>query len=242
MKQDACNMMPQTQAAATLAVDAVLFDLDGTLVDSVADLYLGVCGMLRDLGRPEIPVEDVRAYVGRGMHNLVKRVLAGSLDAIDDPAPAPQHAVDSFRKHYAEANGKHATCYPGVIEGLQMLKAKGIPMAVITNKPDAFTLPLVEQLGLAGFFDVVVGGDRFPRQKPDPMPLIWTCGRLGVAPRNTLFVGDSVNDFLAGRAADCHVYLLPYGYNEGKDVRELACDAIVPTVACAAERIVKRQS
>ena len=78
MKQDACTMMPQTQDARTLAVDAVLFDLDGTLVDSVADLYLGVCGMLRDLGRPEIPVEDVRAYVGRGMHNLVKRVLAGS--------------------------------------------------------------------------------------------------------------------------------------------------------------------
>ena len=158
MKQDACTMMPQTQDARTLAVDAVLFDLDGTLVDSVADLYLGVCGMLRDLGRPEIPVEDVRAYVGRGMHNLVKRVLAGSLDAIDDPAPAPQHAVDSFRRHYAEANGKHATCYPGVVEGLQMLKEKGIPMAVITNKPDAFTLPLIEQLGLGGFFDVVVGG------------------------------------------------------------------------------------
>ena len=102
MKQDACNMMPQTQAAATLAVDAVLFDLDGTLVDSVADLYLGVCGMLRDLGRPEIPVEDVRAYVGRGMHNLVKRVLAGSLDAIDDPAPAPQP-----RRADPGAEGRH---------------------------------------------------------------------------------------------------------------------------------------
>ena len=237
-----CTMNNPNQAIQTLAVDAVLFDLDGTLVDSVADLYLGVCGMLRDLGRPPIPVEDVRAYVGRGMHNLVKRVLAGNLEASEDPTPAPQHAVDSFRHHYAEANGKHAACYPGVVEGLEMLKAKGIPMAVITNKPDAFTLPLIEHLGLGGFFDVVVGGDRFPRQKPDPMPLIWTCGRLGVAPRNTLFVGDSVNDFLAGRAADCHVYLLPYGYNEGKDVRELACDAIVPTVASAAERIVKRQS
>ena len=226
----------------TLAVDAVLFDLDGTLVDSVADLYIGVCGMLRDMGRPELPVESVRAYVGRGMHNLVKRALADSLEASEDPSPAPQDAVDSFRRHYAEANGKHATCYPGVFEGLAMLKDKGIPMAVITNKPDAFTLPLIEQLGLGGFFDVVVGGDRFPRQKPDPMPLIWTCGRLNVAPRHTVFVGDSVNDFLAGRAADCHVYLLPYGYNEGRDVRELACDAIVPTVASAAQRIIKRPS
>ena len=241
MSQESCVSVPVLDDQ-TLAVDAVLFDLDGTLVDSVADLYLGVCGMLHDLGLPPIPVEDVRAYVGRGMHNLVKRVLAGSLDASDDPAPAPPHAVDSFRRHYAAANGKHASCYPGVVEGLQMLKAKGIPMAVITNKPDAFTLPLIEHLGLSGFFDVVVGGDRFPRQKPDPMPLIWTCGRLGVAPRHTLFIGDSVNDFLAGRAADCHVYLLPYGYNEGKDVRELACDAIVPSVASAAERIVKRSS
>ena len=225
-----------------LAVDAVLFDLDGTLLDTVADLHAAVCGMLRDLGRPELPVESIRAYVGRGMHNLVKRVLADSLDAVDDPTPPPADAVDSFRRHYARENGLNAQCYPGVIEGLQSLKAQGLPMAVITNKPDAFTLPLLEQVGLAGYFDVVVGGDRLAKPKPDPMSLIWTCGRLGVVPGNALFIGDSVNDFLAGRAAGCHVFLLPYGYNEGRDVQELDCDAIVPTVDFAAQRIRNRSN
>ena len=220
-----------------LDVEAVLFDLDGTLLDTVADLHAAVCGMLRDLGRPELPVEAIRSYVGRGMHNLVKRVLADSLDAIDDPTPAPEAAVESFSRHYARENGRHAQCYPGVIDGLKALKAKGLPMAVITNKPEAFTLPLLELSGLAGYFDVVVGGDRLPKVKPDPMALIWACGRLGVVPGKTVFIGDSVNDFLAGRAAGCQVFLLPYGYNEGRDVQELDCDAIVPTVDFAAQRL-----
>ena len=171
------------------------------------------------------------------MHNLVKRVLADSLDAIDDPTPAPETAVESFSRHYARENGRHAQCYPGVIDGLNALKAKGLPMAVITNKPEAFTLPLLELSGLAGYFDVVVGGDRLPKVKPDPMALIWACGRLGVVPGKTVFIGDSVNDFLAGRAAGCQVFLLPYGYNEGRDVQELDCDAIVPTVDFAAQRL-----
>ena len=102
-----------------LDVEAVLFDLDGTLLDTVADLHAAVCGMLRDLGRPELPVEAIRSYVGRGMHNLVKRVLADSLDAIDDPTPAPEAAVESFSRHYARENGRHAQCYPGVVDGLK---------------------------------------------------------------------------------------------------------------------------
>ena len=125
----------------------------------------------------------------------------------------------------------------GIETALKALKAKGLPMAVITNKPEAFTLPLLELSGLAGYFDVVVGGDRLPKVKPDPMALIWACGRLGVVPGKTVFIGDSVNDFLAGRAAGCQVFLLPYGYNEGRDVQELDCDAIVPTVDFAAQRL-----
>ena len=93
---------------------------------------------------------------------------------------------------------------------------------------------------LAEFFQTVVSGDDLPRRKPDPMPLVWTCGYLGVSPVDALFIGDSVNDFLAARAACCRVFLLPYGYNEGRDVRELECDAIVPSIVSAAERIHSR--
>jgi phosphoglycolate phosphatase len=223
-----------------IAVRAVLFDLDGTLLDTIPDLHAAACAMLRDLGRPELSLETVSHYVGRGIPNLVKRVLAGSLVAADDAAAVPPQALDSFRRHYAHENGRQASRYPGVIEGLEALKAKGLPLAVITNKAAAFTLPLLEMSGLAPYFEVVVSGDLLPRQKPDPMPLVWACGRLGVSPTEALFIGDSVNDSLAGRAAGCHVYLLPYGYNEGRDVQELDCDAIVATVEAAAQHISYR--
>ena len=226
----------------TVDVRAVLFDLDGTLLDTVPDLHAAVCAMLADLGRPALPEEAVRSYVGRGIANLVKRALAGSLDVAEDDAPAPPDALASFRRHYARENGRRTQFFPGVREGLEAIRAAGLPMAVITNKAEAFTRPLLEMTRLAEFFSVVVSGDNLPRHKPDPMSLVWTCGRLGVSPTDALFIGDSVNDFLAARAACCRVFLLPYGYNEGRDVRELDCDAIVPSIISAASLIRHRAS
>ena len=219
------------------AARAVLLDLDGTLLDTALDLHAAACAMLRDLGRPELPVAAIRAYVGRGIPNLVKRVLAGALEAADDPAPPMPEALASFRKHYARENGRNASPFPGVMQGLATLKAKGFPLAVITNKAEAFTLPLLHSTGLAPFFDCVVSGDVLPRAKPDAMPLVWACGRLDVSPADTVMVGDSVHDFQAGRAAGCRVFLVPYGYNEGRDVRDLDCDAIVQTLEDAAQRL-----
>ncbi|MDR0379493.1 MAG: phosphoglycolate phosphatase [Candidatus Accumulibacter sp.] len=223
-------------------VRAVLFDLDGTLLDTVPDLHAAVNATLADLGRPALPEDAVRRYVGRGMVNLIKRVLADSLDAANDDTPAPPDALDRFRLHYARENGRRTRFFDGVREGLETIRAKGLPMAVTTNKPGMFTRPLLEMTALAEFFQVVVSGDDLPRVKPDPMSLVWTCGRLGVSPADALFIGDSVNDFLAARAACCRVFLLPYGYNEGRDVRELDADAIVPDIASAAERIRNRKS
>jgi len=223
-----------------LEAAAVIFDLDGTLLDTIPDLHAAAAAMLRELGRPELSLEVIKSYVGRGIPNLVKRVLADSLAAADDDTSPPAAALESFRRHYANENGRQATLYPGVIAGLEMLKAKGIPLAVVTNKGGAFTLPLLKSSRLAPYFEVVVSGDLLPKAKPDPMPLIWACGRLNVSPANAVFIGDSINDFRAGRAAGCHVFLLPYGYNEGRDVQELDCDAIVPTVENAAQRISYR--
>ena len=211
-------------------IRAVLFDLDGTLIDTLPDLHAAACAMLNDLGRPPLPLESIRAYVGRGIPNLIKRVLANSLHVAEDPNPPPPEAVASYRRHYAHENGRNAKVYPGVLEGLASLRAQGVPLGVVTNKADTFIQPLLEQTGLSGYFEVLVGGDRLPKVKPDPMPLVWACGRLGVSPAETLFIGDSINDALAARAAGCPVFLLPYGYNEGRDVQELDCDAIVETV------------
>ncbi len=225
-----------TETSECLAVRAVLFDLDGTLLDTVPDLHAAVSAMLADLGRPPLPLDAIRSYVGRGIGNLVKRALAGALD-VDEAAAPPADALASFKRHYARENGRTATLYPGVIDGLEAMKKMALPLAVITNKASAFTLPLLELTGLAAYFDVVVSGDVLPRIKPDPMALVWTCGRLDVSPADALFIGDSINDFRAARAAACHVFLVPYGYNEGRDVHELDGDAIVPTIAAAALHI-----
>lgn len=218
-------------------IRAVLFDLDGTLIDTLPDLHAAACAMLNDLGRPPLPLESIRAYVGRGIPNLIKRVLANSLHVAEDPNPPPPEAVASYRRHYAHENGRNAKVYPGVLEGLALLRAQGVPLGVVTNKADTFIQPLLEQTGLSGYFEVLVGGDRLPKVKPDPMPLVWACGRLGVSPAETLFIGDSINDALAARAAGCPVFLLPYGYNEDRDVHELDCDAIVESVRDAVKLI-----
>ena len=217
--------------------DLVLFDLDGTLIDTLPDLHAAACAMLNDLGRPPLPLESIRAYVGRGIPNLIKRVLANSLHVAEDPNPPPPEAVASYRRHYARENGRNAKVYPGVLEGLASLRAQGVPLGVVTNKADTFIQPLLEQTGLSGYFEVLVGGDRLPKVKPDPMPLVWACGRLGVSPTETLFIGDSINDALAARAAGCPVFLLPYGYNEDRDVQELDCDAIVESIRDIAEMV-----
>ncbi|MDR2451022.1 MAG: phosphoglycolate phosphatase [Candidatus Accumulibacter sp.] len=223
-------------------VRAVFFDLDGTLLDTLPDLAAALNAMLADLGHPALPEESVRRYVGRGVGNLIQHALADSLDAAKDDAPVPVDALAGFRRHYARENGRRTQLFPGVREGLRAIRRMDLPMAVITNKAAMFTGPLLEMTGLAEFFPLVVSGGDLPRHKPDPMSLTWACGRLGVSPAEVLFVGDSVNDFLAARAACCRIFLLPYGYNEGRDVRELDCDAIVPTIADAAHLIRKRTS
>ena len=153
-------------------IRAVLFDLDGTLIDTLPDLHAAACAMLNDLGRPPLPLESIRAYVGRGIPNLIKRVLANSLHVAEDPNPPPPEAVASYRRHYAHENGRNAKVYPGVLEGLASLRAQGVPLGVVTNKADTFIQPLLEQTGLSGYFEVLVGGDRLPKVKPDPMPLV----------------------------------------------------------------------
>ena len=219
------------------AVKAVLLDLDGTLLDTVLDLHAAANGMLRELGRPEVSIETVRSYVGRGVPNLDKRLLAGKIEAADDPAPPPVVALEVFQKHYHVTNGRYAAVYPGVIEGLQQLAAKGLKLACITNKAEAFTTPLLERSGLRPHFQAVVAGDTLPRQKPDPMQLTWICGHFDLKPHELLLIGDSKNDAKAARAAGCPVFIVPYGYNEGEDVHKLDCDAIVATVEEAVAHI-----
>lgn len=224
---------PAAVPSPRLRARAVLIDLDGTLLDTVADLAAATNLMRVELGLSPLPESTVASYVGKGAEILVHRALGGGLDArVDDALHARGHAA--FLRHYALENGRHARVYAGVHEGLEAMRAKGLVLACVTNKPQAFADPLLERCGLAPHFALVLGGDALPRRKPDPMPMVHAARRMGVDPAHAVAIGDSVNDALAARAAGMRVLAVPYGYNEGRDVRSLEVDAIVDSLLEAA--------
>ncbi len=221
-----------------LAVKAVTIDLDGTLLDTIPDLAVAANRMLAALGREALDVELIRTFVGKGIERLVERTLAGRIDGVVDPALMTR-AMAIFEPLYVEVNGRHTTIYPGVKEGLDKLRAARFPLACVTNKSARYTLPLLEHVGLAAYFEHVVAGDTLARKKPDPAPLLHACQALEIAPRQMLMIGDSLNDTQAARAAGCPVFCVTYGYNEGHDVRDLDSDALVDSLLEAAALIEK---
>ncbi len=224
--------------AFPLPVKAVIIDLDGTLLDTIPDLAAAANMMLAEMGRPGLPVEVLRTFVGKGIPRLVERALAGSIDGHAEPV-VMEHALPLYERCYEAVNGRHTTVYPGAKEGLEQMQAQGYPLACVTNKSARFTLPLLESMRLTGYFAEIVAGDALPRKKPDPLPLTHVCERFGIAPRDMLMIGDSLNDAQAARAAGCPVFCVDYGYNEGRDVRELDIDAIVSSLYEASRLIQK---
>ena len=213
--------------------DAVMLDLDGTLVDTLGDFSAALNGMLTELGLAAQPLAsaDVEPMVGKGSEHLIRCALAhvmGPQADLDAHYPA---AWQAYQAHYLRINGQHSALYPGVAEGIACLRERGLPLACLTNKPLAFARDLLERKGLLGHFAQVFGGDSFERKKPDPLPLLRTCQALGTAPARTLMVGDSVNDALAARAAGCPVVLVSYGYNHGRPVKEVDADGYVDSLA-----------
>ena len=202
-----------------LDIDAVMVDLDGTMVNTLGDFAESLNRMLADLGLPAIAAESIEPMVGKGSENLIRSVLA-HVGAADVDALYPR-AWQRYEHHYLALNGQFADLYPGVREGLQALRAMGLRTACLTNKPLSFAQPLLAAKGLDGFFDCVFGGDSFPRKKPDPMPLLETCKALGSQPARTLMIGDSSNDAQAAHAAGCPVVLMTYGYNHGQPITEV---------------------
>jgi phosphoglycolate phosphatase len=195
----------------------VMFDLDGTLMDSVPDLAAAVDKMLMLLGREPAGVARVRDWVGNGSRVLVRRALAGQLQHDGVADQLTDEALALFMQAYA---GGHelTTVYPGVRKSLDWLREREVPMAIITNKPAQFIEPLLQEKGLGGYFCWLVGGDTLPQQKPDPAALLWVMDKANVAPGESLFVGDSRNDVHAARAAGVPCVALSYGYNHGEPI------------------------
>lgn len=213
-----------------LAVKMVVIDLDGTLIDTAPDIAESANRMLRDLGLPERDPEAVAGWIGNGVARLVKRALTGRMQ--DEPDPALyERAHALFLRHYQENLTRRSRPFPGVAEGLEWLKATGFDLVCITNKSERFTLPLLKELGLDGYFELVLSGDSLPRQKPDPLPLQHACRRFGIGPDRGVLVGDSANDIQAAHAAGMPVICVAYGYNHGHDIRAAQPDAAIGSLA-----------
>lgn len=213
---------------------AILLDLDGTLLDTIPDLAAASNAMLAELGAPPLPLTDIASFVGKGTEVLVRRCLTDERVSLPADEAGTAQALAVFNRHYHAVNGRASRPYPGVREGLQAFRKQGSQLALVTNKPTEFTLPLLESTGLAPWFDVVVCGDTCQRKKPDPMPLLHACEQLGCPPAHALAIGDSINDALAARAAGITVLAVPYGYNEGRDIHSLDIDGIVFGIDAAA--------
>ncbi|MFW1677471.1 phosphoglycolate phosphatase [Pontibacter sp. JAM-7] len=209
----------------------VMFDLDGTLVDSVPDLAVAVDRMLQALDRPVAGEQKVRQWVGNGAAVLVQRALSGAIKVEPQlDAALTKRALALFMSFYAEATAEHSVLYPGVRSCLDQLQQAGVALGLVTNKPICFTTPLLAQLGLSSYFAVVLGGDSVAVKKPDPQMLFACLQAAEVAPEMSLMVGDSKNDVLAARAAGCPVACVSYGYNHGESIVASSPDLLVDSL------------
>jgi len=209
-----------------LNLQAVMIDLDGTLVDTLGDFEVALNRALADLQVPTAPRTLIERSIGKGSEHLIRTVLKHQLalpevaGRAQDLGPLFTPVWERYEHHYLSINGEFSKVFPGVMDGLEQLKAMGLPLACLTNKPISFTLPLIKDKGLAPYFAQVFGGDSFERKKPDPLPLLKTCEALQSSPARTLMVGDSSNDAQAADAAGCPVVLMTYGYNHGEPIRK----------------------
>ncbi len=213
---------------------AVILDLDGTLVDTAEEIALALNETLAGAGLPVISLEAATALIGRGVRSLVERAVeqVGATTDLD-------HAVEAFEGHYERLVATRAALFPGVRDGLEAMRAAGLKLGVVTNKPRHFTQKLLRQLQVDALFDTVVAGDDGLRRKPFGDMLVAAAKSMGIPIHEALMIGDSDNDVAAARDAGCPVWCVPYGYTEGRPAESLECDRMVDTVLHAARLLAR---
>ena len=209
----------------------ILLDLDGTLVDSVPDLAFCIDETMKQCDLPERGEDAVRSWVGNGAKRLVERALVNDMEG-HPSTELLDRAMGIFMSIYSENVSIRSHLYPGVLEGLDHLASiPDLTIGCVTNKPEAFTIPLLKSLGLADRFEIVLSGDSLPEKKPHPLPLLHASEKFGVRPEDAVMVGDSKTDVKAARAAGFGIVCVSYGYNHGGDIHDSKPDVVLDSLS-----------
>jgi phosphoglycolate phosphatase len=216
----------------------IVFDLDGTLIDSAPDLVEAVNFALTKLDKPTHSQATIQQWIGNGADVLVKRALLNNWHIGEIPDNF-EVAFELFKTYYAEHDWVHSRLYDGVLETLQTLKNADFKLACITNKTARFTNPLMETAGLAPYFDFIASGDTFAEMKPNPLPLLEVAKLLNVKPENAWMIGDSINDISAGKNAGFKTIAVSYGYAGQHSMADLNADYTVDAISKIVDLIKK---
>lgn len=226
-----------------LHIDAVTFDLDGTLVDTASEIAEAVNRTLVDFGLAPRPLDEITNLIGHGLHPLMTQLLQ-RLQA-EQPALVGRLLADEvlplLDRHYAATVGTQAQPYPGVADALDALLADGVRLGCVTNKEGRHARRVLEACGLAGRLELLIAGDTLPEKKPHASVLQQAAQRLGVVPGRLAHVGDSRTDLDSARNAGVAAWAVPYGYNGGEPIEAAAPQRIFPGLAEVAAHVIERR-
>lgn len=207
----------------------MIFDLDGTLVDSAPDIAISMNKMLQELNFPTRDLAQVRDWIGNGAGRLIKRALTGQLDG-EPPEELFKQAYQLFFDIYEQHINVESAMYPGALEGLMALREQSYILACVTNKPRRFTPPLLEAFEIDHFFEYLICGDDLSVKKPNPQVLQTILKQTNLSALQAVMVGDSASDIKAARSANMKSFCVSYGYHQGKGVDALGADYIIDSI------------
>ena len=214
--------------------DLIMFDLDGTLIETAPEIADAVNDTLRHFHLPQVTQQQVNDWIGLGTRTLLVQALAfagGTDEATVRQSDSVAQIAAGFDLHYQRRCGTRSQLYPQVLETLTSLRARGVKLAVVTNKEARYTATVLDAHGLTRLLDVVVSGDTLATKTPDPAGIASCLQQFGVPRERALFVGDSSIDVAAARNAAVAVWALPYGYNMGQPIEACAPDRVIATCA-----------
>lgn len=214
--------------------DLVLFDLDGTLIDTAPEIADAVNALLAGERLPRVDEALVRDWIGHGTRELLRAALAESLRAASiapERAPALEALLPAFGRHYLAHCGRRSRVFADVEPTLDALRHAGVRTAVVTNKEERYAYAVLDAHRLRDYLDLVICGDTLAAKKPDPLPAAHCMQRFRAAAERTLLVGDSEIDVATARAAGIRVWVVPYGYNRGRPVAAAGADRIIDSIA-----------